>query len=59
MVDRHTFKFADQKVSYSRDVDGEKLDAEVEHAIETTPLSTRVDDSWSETLFYGRGNERM
>ena len=59
VVDRHFFKFADQQVTYSRQVDGEKIDADVEHAIEATPLSSTISDSWSETLFYGVGNSKM
>lgn len=56
VVDRHMFKFENGSVNYSRTVDGEVVDAEIEHAIETTPLQSTVGDSWSETFFYGIGN---
>merc|ERR1712060_724881 len=32
---------------------GEAVDAEVEHAIEETPLSSVQRETWSEALFYG------
>ena len=59
VVDRHYFKFEDGQLSYGRAVDSSRVDAEVEHSIEQTPLSTTVTDSWSETLFYGVGNSKM
>lgn len=59
VVDRHYFKFEDGRVSYSRTVDGSSLDADIEHAIEQTPLQNEVGDSWSETFFYGVGNSKM
>ena len=59
VVDRHYFKFDNGQVSYGRAVDVDRVDAEVEHAIEQTPLSSAVADSWSETLFYGVGNSKM
>ena len=59
VVDRHWFKFEDQKVSYQRDVDYSAKDEELEHHIAPTVLDETVEDSWSETLFYGVGNKSM
>ena len=56
VVDRHMFKFENNQVNYSRNVDGDQVDADIEHAIESTPLQGTVGDSWSETFFYGAGN---
>ena len=53
------FKFSDQQVTYSRSVNGEQKDADVNHAIETTQLNQCLGDTWSETLFYGAGNAKM
>ena len=57
VLDRHHFKFEGGQVSYSREVTGK--DAELEHAIEESPLSPTVNDSWSETFFYGLGNKAI
>ena len=57
--DRHFFKFADQQVTYSRQIDGEQKDTDVEHEIEPTQLGQHIGDTWSETLFYGAGNSKM
>ena len=38
VVDRHYFKFADQQVTYSRSLNSDVKDTEVEHEIESTPL---------------------
>ena len=59
VVDRHTFKFDETKVSYSRRVNSEVKDAETEHQIDETPLSQSVGNTWSEVLFYGQGNAKM
>ena len=59
VVDQHNFKIVDNTVTYSRKVCGEHHDTEVEHAIEETVLSPHVDQTWSETLFYGVGNKHM
>ena len=59
VVDKHSFKFEGQKVIYSRDVNADAKDTELEHAISETTLDNTVEDSWSETLFYGVGNKDM
>ena len=59
VVDRHHFKFDGGRVNYSRTVDGQQVDADIEHAIEETALQSEVGDSWSETFFYGAGNAKM
>ena len=38
VVDRHTFRFSHNTVTYSRQVDENILDAELEHAIEVSEL---------------------
>ena len=59
VVDKFMFKFQDDKVFFSRQVNGEHKDAEIEHAIEESELSPNMTDTWTETLFYGVGNARM
>ena len=59
VVDKHSFRFENSRVLYSREVDGDAKDAELEHAIEESELSPQVYQTWSETLFYGAGNKAM
>ena len=59
VVDKHTFKFENNQVTYKREVNGQLVDTEVEHAIEESVLTPHVDQTWSETLFYGLGNKNM
>lgn len=41
--DKHSYKFSNNTVTYSRTVCGETLDSEVEHSIEESVLSPHVD----------------
>lgn len=59
VVDKHEFKFSNNTVTYSRQVDSTVHDAEIEHAIEEGVLNPHVEQTWSETLFYGVGNKSM
>ncbi len=59
VVDKHSFKFNNNTVTYSREVNGDVHDAEIEHAIEESTLSPHIEQTWSETLFYGVGNKNM
>ena len=59
VVDKHSFKFNDNKITYSRQVDGTSVDTEIEHGIQESELTPLVAQSWSETLFYGVGNKAM
>ena len=58
-TDRHSFRFENDQVWYSRQVNGAHHDAEVEHEIAMTPLQPLIYQTWSETLFYGAGNRNM
>ena len=59
VLDKHLFKFTDSKLLYSRTVNAEKIDAEIEHAIAESELRPLIHDTWTESLFYGLGNKRM
>lgn len=59
VIDKHTFRFENNRVTYSRKVNGEVVDTEIEHAIEQSELTPNVDESWSESFFYGVGNKNM
>ena len=60
ILDKHSFKFDEnQKVSYSREINGEAKDLEINHAIEETNLNETVRETWTETFFYGVGNKSM
>ena len=58
-TDRHSFRFENDQVWYSREVNGEKIDADVEHNIAMTALQPMIYQTWSETMFYGAGNRNM
>ena len=36
VIDKHSFKFENDQITYSREVNGEELDAEIEHSIAET-----------------------
>ena len=59
VLDRHSFRFENDRLYYGREVNAETNDTEVEHAIEQSELTPSVAQSWSETLFYGIGNKDM
>ena len=59
VVDKHTFKFSNNQVTYTRQVNAETLESEIEHQIEETVLTPLIDQTWSESLFYGIGNKNM
>jgi len=59
VVDKHSFRFENNKILYSRDVNGEAKDTEVEHPISESELSPTIAQSWTETFFYGLGNKNM
>ena len=56
---RTTFRFENNTLFFKHEVNGEVVDTEVEHAIEENKLNPMIDQSWSETLFYGLGNKRI
>ena len=58
-IDKHTFKFANNQVTYSRMVNGEHVDVDVEHAIEESTLDPHMEQTWSEAMFYGIGNKNV
>jgi hypothetical protein len=50
-------KFENNEILFSKEVNPEKSDVEVNHhAIEETILDKVIDESWTEKLFYGVGN---
>lgn len=59
VLDRHSFRFENDRLYYGRDVNADTNDIDVEHAIEQSELTPSVAQTWSETLFYGVGNKDM
>ena len=59
VVDKHSFRFENNRIIYSRDVNGEVKDSEVEHAIPESELTPSIGQTWTETFFYGLGNKNM
>lgn len=59
VADRVTFKFENNSLHYKREVNPEVKDTEIEHPIPETKLSPLIDQTWSETLFYGLGNKNI
>ena len=56
VLDKTTLKFENNEILFSKEVNPEKSDVEVNHAIEETKLDKVIDESWTEKLFYGVGN---
>jgi hypothetical protein len=56
---KFTFKFENNALHYERDVNGEVLDPELEHAVPFSKLTPLINQTWSETLFYGLGNKSV
>ena len=56
IADKTMFKFENNELHFSKEVNPEKSDPETNHAIEETKLDKVIADSWTEKLFYGVGN---
>lgn len=59
VLDVHSFKFEEGRLSYARRVNPFALDANVEHEIGETELNELIEQTWTEKMFYGLGNETM
>jgi len=59
VLDVHSFKFENGKLSYARRINPFALDAEIEHEISETELNELIEQTWTEKMFYGIGNEKM
>jgi hypothetical protein len=58
VLDKTTFNFEGNQLVYKKEVNDEKVDVEVNHSIAESPLDPIIDDSWTETFFYGVGNTK-
>ena len=56
VLDKTMLKFENNELFFSKEVNQDKSDAEVNHAIEETKLDKVIADSWTEKFFYGVGN---
>jgi len=56
---RTTFRFENNNLFFKREINGEIFDTEVEHEVKEAKLTPLIDQSWSETLFYGLGNKNV
>ena len=54
---KNMFRFENNKLYYSRHVNGDLRDLEIEHPIQETELETMIDQTWTEVLFYGLANK--
>merc|ERR1712166_99097 len=59
IVDMHAFYFVNNEVQYERKVNEKHADTDIEHEIKTSNLNVHIEQSWSESLFYGIGNKNM
>ena len=59
VADRTTFRFQDNNLFFKREVNAEVHDPEIEQAVAEVKLLPLIDQSWSETFFYGLGNKRV
>ena len=57
--EKTTFRFENNGLFYKREVNGEVHDVEIEHEVSESKLLPHIDQTWSETLFYGVGNKRV
>jgi hypothetical protein len=57
--DRVTFRFENNQLHYKREVNPDVKDPEIEHEVPEASLLPLIDQTWSETLFYGLGNKRV
>ena len=57
--DKTTFKFENNQLYFSKEVNEEKSDVEVNHPIAETQLDPLLAQSWTETFFYGVGNKAL
>lgn len=54
-----TFRFENNGLFFKREVNDNVHDTEVEHPVCESKLAPLLDNSWSETFFYGIGNRRV
>lgn len=59
VVDKTTFRFDNNEVTFEREVNPELSDTEINHAVGSTRLDVVQNESWTETLFYGIGNKSV
>jgi hypothetical protein len=59
ILDKTTFRFDNNALSFSKEVNADHCDAEVEHAIPESSLVPQHTNSWTEALFYGIGNKSV
>lgn len=59
VTDKTTFKFDSNELHFERQVNEDKTDSEINHAIEKTKLDIVHDDTWTELMFYGVGNKNV
>ena len=59
VLQRSTFKFENNEIKFSKDVNFDKMDGYTEHQVGETPLAVAMDNSWTESLFYGIGNKHV
>ena len=58
-MDKTSFKFEANGIYFTKEVNEELDDVEINHPIEETKLDVLVDESWTEALFYGVGNKAV
>jgi hypothetical protein len=59
VAEKTTYRFENNELFYKREVNTALKDPEVEHAISESKLIELIEQSWSETLFYGVGNKNV
>lgn len=59
IVDKTTFRFEANQLSFTREVNPEISDVEINLEIVQSPLDNVNKDSWTEALFYGLGNKTV
>ena len=56
---KNKFRFENYKLFFTKTVNGEVRDLEIEHPIPESELEVMIDQSWTEVLFYGLANKRI
>ena len=59
LLDKTSFKFEGNSLYFSKEVNEERDDVDLNHPVDETKLDVVLDESWTEALFYGIGNKAM
>ena len=59
VVEKRTFKWSQNRMFYEHQIDESTRDPEIHHAVAETEIRDMIDETWTETFFYGLGNKSI